>query len=192
MISARLTRNLMRAGCVLALALGGCAGTGEGGSDLSTQSLASDRAVAQPVPQGKARLVLSRPGGLLYAGTAATVKVNGAKVAELWGSATQTVDIAPGKVTIAVDAWAYPGSWTEELSAVAGGTYNIEVAARSDGVGTAVMFGAIGGAVEAQNNPKSGLFQWTLKKHTAAQVAAAPAAAPAKQAKSKAAAPPKQ
>ena len=165
----RLMRGAMA--CVCAAALAGCAG-GDGASDLTTQSVAQ---TAAPVPAGKGRIALSRPGGILYAASAATVKVNGSKVADLYGGNSQTVDVAPGKVTITVDAWNYPGSWTEQLTVVAGTAYEIEVAPREDGVGTAVILGAIGGAVEANNNPKAGLFQWKLTKQSGAQVAAAPA-----------------
>jgi hypothetical protein len=161
--------------CMCAIALAGCGG-GDGGADLTTQSVSQTTAGSGQVPAGKGRLVLSRPGGILYAGSAATVKVNGSKVADLYGGNSLPVDVAPGKVTITVDAWNYPGSWTEQLSVAAGSTYDIEVAPREDSVGTAVVFGAIGGAIEAQNNPKSGLFQWKVTKQSAAQVAAAPAA----------------
>lgn len=168
--------------CALALAVAGCAG-GDGGSDLTTQSLAENKTTAAaPVPAGKARLVMSRPSGMQYMAVAASVKVNGSEVASLYGGNTQTVDIATGNLTITVDASTYPGSWTEQLAAKAGTTYQIEVGPREGSGATAVLFGAIGGAIEAQNNPKSGLFQWTLTKQSA-QVAAAPAAATAKQAK---------
>lgn len=160
-----------------ALVLAGCASTGD--SELATQSLnaGSDAAAPQSVPAGKSRLVLSRPSGMLYMAVPASVKVNGNKVADLYGGNSHTLDIAPGKVSIMVDSWNYPGSWTDELAAAAGVTYEIEVGPREDGVGTAVMFGAIGGAIEAQNNPKSGLFQWKVTKRSSTQVATAGAAA---------------
>lgn len=164
--------------CALALAIGGCAG-GDATSDLTTQSVAQ---TAAPVPAGKGRIVLSRPGGIQYMAVAANVKVNGNEVASLYGDNSKTVDVAPGILTIMVDAATYPGSWTEQLSVKAGSVYEIEVGPREGSGATAMLFGVIGGAVEAQNNPKSGLFEWKVTKQTGAQVAAAPAA-PAKQTK---------
>ena len=90
-LTSRLTRGAMA--CVCAAVLAGCAG-GDGASDLTTQSVAQTPAA---VPAGKGRIVLSRPGGILYAASAATVKVNGSKVADLYGGNSQTVNVICAK-----------------------------------------------------------------------------------------------
>jgi hypothetical protein len=166
-------RRVLALSCpaILAFALAACAtndsqSTAATGSITPTadakpseQHLMTAEAKA-PVPEGKARLLLNRPGGLLYAGVPARVKVGDNQVASLWGGSTAVVDVPAGTTRLSVDSWNYPGEWADDMTLAAGQTYKIEVGAREDGVGTAVMFGAIGGAFEASSNAtRSGLFQ---------------------------------
>lgn len=160
---------------ILALALAACA-TNDSQSTVATGSItpaADAKASGQqdtaaetraPVPEGKARLLLNRPGGLLYAGVPARVKVGDNQVASLWGGGTAVADVPAGPTRLSVDSWNYPGEWADDITLVAGQTYKIEVGAREDGVGTAVLFGAIGGAFEASSNAsRSGLFQLKIE-----------------------------
>lgn len=111
--------------------------------------------VAPAAAAGGAKLTLTRVSGLQYAGVPATVTVNGKKVASLWGGASSTVDIAPGANTITVDAWSYPGSWTLNLNAKAGGRTTIEISPREGSAATA-MLGPVGAAIEASSKKKQG------------------------------------
>jgi hypothetical protein len=114
---------------------------------------------------------------MLYAAVPARVKVGDDQVASLWAGSTAIVDVPAGASRISVDSWNYPGEWADDITLVEGQTYRIEVGTREDGVGTALMFGAIGGAFEASSNAtRSGLFQ--LKLESAPPAAQTASAAP--------------
>jgi hypothetical protein len=167
-----LRRAMSLSGVALVgVVLAGCA-TAENHSSLSTGAVPPSASAVPSVPaatmaetnapvaSGKARLLLSRPGGMLYAAVPARVKVGDDQVASLWAGNTAVVDVPAGTTRISVDSWNYPGEWADDISLGAGQTYRVEVGAREDGIGTAVMFGAIGGAFEASSNAtRSGLFQ---------------------------------
>jgi hypothetical protein len=118
------------------------------------------RAVAQNAAgqKGKARLILTRTGSLLYSGVAARVKVNDQEIAILWVGGTSTVAIAPGPTTISVDAHLHPGTWTMKLNVKAGDTYNVEISPRGESLGPA-LFGTIGAVIDAHTNKNAGAFQ---------------------------------
>jgi len=135
------------------------------GTALLTSSLALAQEAKKAIPAGKARLTFTRVSTILYSGVPTTIKVNGQEVASVWNNSTAAVDIAPGPSAVNASGWSYPGSWTLNLNAKAGQNYNIEIAPRGGSVGTAVMFGAIGGAIEASANPGKniGLFEMKMK-----------------------------
>ena len=151
--------------CVL---IAGCAGTGTPGADGSTASAPAPAPAAQaqsatpkpsgPAPSGQTRLTLTRVEALLYAGAPATVKVNGAKVADLWAGKSETVDIPLGNNTVTVEAWSYPGTWTVNLDAKKGKAYAIEVSPRGDSYGPS-LFGPLGAAAEGAGTKNAGAFQ---------------------------------
>jgi hypothetical protein len=172
---------------LLVIVLAGCA-AGDSQSGIATgaiapqatapngQATASAEANAQVAP-GKARLLLARPNGMLYAAAPARVKVGEEQVASLWPGASAVVDVPAGTSRISVDSWNYPGEWADDVPLADGQTYRIEVAPREDGVATALMFGAIGGAFEASSNAtRSGLFQ--LKMESASPPARTASATP--------------
>jgi hypothetical protein len=110
---------------------------------------------AGPAAADSARLTLTRVSGLQYAGVPATVKVNGKQVASLWGGSSSTVDLAPGKNTVTVDAWSYPGSWTLSLNAKPGSRHTVEISPR-DGSYAASLLGPVGAALEGSDKSKQG------------------------------------
>jgi hypothetical protein len=168
-IAMRRARSFSGA-AMLGIVLAGCAAA-DNQSEITTGAIAPPATAAggqatasaeanAPVAPGKARLLLSRPGGMLYAAVPARVKVGDDQVASLWAGSTAIVDVPAGASRISVDSWSYPGEWADEVTLAEGQAYRIEVGAREDGVGTALMFGAIGGAFEASSNAtRSGLFQ---------------------------------
>lgn len=144
--------------------------TGAFAAAVGVVLLASGVAFAQeakktPIPAGKARLTLTRVSTLLYSGAAAIIKVNDQEVASVWNGGTVTADVTPGANTLTASGALYPGAWTLKLNMKAGQNYAFEIQPRSAGVGTAVMFGAIGGAIEASSNPgkNTGLFEMKMK-----------------------------
>ena len=66
---------------------------------------------------------------------------------------------AAGETEITASCWSYPGKFAVTFKTEAGRTYALEVAPRQASVGTAVAFGAIGGAIDASVNENSGAFE---------------------------------
>lgn len=126
------------------LAAGGC-------STMQPSQLAT--ATLMP---GKARLVLQRTNETLHATAMATAKVNGTKVADVAAGQTAIVDVAPGPLSLSVDAWSYPGSYTIPVQVREGETVKVEIAPRPSK--TAGILGPIGGFVDKDENGNGGAF----------------------------------
>ena len=54
-----------------------------------------------PVPAGKARVTITRPSTIVYAGAPATITLNGAKVADIASGGTGVVDVPAGPNVLA-------------------------------------------------------------------------------------------
>lgn len=132
-----------------ALALGGC-----GSSGAETAALA-----LTPVPPGKARITIERPSTIVYVGCPANIKRGGQEVASIASGGKAVFDVPAGETVLSASCWSYPGDFALKFKAEAGRTYALEVAPRQDSIGTAVLFGAIGGAIEASVSQNSGAFQ---------------------------------
>lgn len=137
--------------CVaLALALAGCSTM----SEVETASLAQAQ-----IPNGKARVTIKRPGTVLYVGTAATISLNGQTVADVGSGGSAVFDVPAGPNVLKATSLLYPGEYSYKLDAQPGQSYVLEVAPREASVGPAVLFGVLGGAIDAAANENSGLFE---------------------------------
>ena len=146
-----------------ALLFGGCGTTG-----TETASLART-----PIPADKARVTLVRPSTIIYAGVPATVTVNGKQVANLATGGQTVFDIAPGQNVIAASAWSYPGTFSIKLNAKPGATYALKVEPRTDSFVPGMLFGVIGGAIDASVNENAGAFQLSVETDVAPATGAA-------------------
>jgi hypothetical protein len=135
---------------VLALALAGCSTM----SEVETASLAQ-----ASIPSGNARVTVKRPGTVLYVGTAATISLNGQTVADVGSGGSAVFDVPPGPNVLKATSPLYPGEYSYELDAKPGQSYALEVVPRQASVGPAVVFGVLGGAIDAAANENSGLFE---------------------------------
>ena len=146
----RVTRKVALV-AVPALALIALAGCGSDGKDMQALALT-------PVPPGKARIKIQRSSTIVYAGCPATILRGTEKVADIANGGQALFDVPAGATVIEASCWSYPGKFSVKLTAVAGQQYAMEVAPREGSIGTAVLFGAIGGALEASVNENSGAF----------------------------------
>jgi hypothetical protein len=117
---------------------------------------------ARPLSVGKARISLERTSGVMYAGVAATVKLNDEKVADVWAGGNEIVDFAPGKAVLGVEAWSYPGVYRLELDAKAGMIYRVAIAPRGESFGPSLILGPLGGTVDKDDKGNSGAFKMQL------------------------------
>jgi hypothetical protein len=148
----------------VSLAMAGCAAD----NSVETAALA-----ATPVPSGKARVTISREQTLVYAGCPASVSRGTAKVAEVANGGRAVFDIPPGDTVLSVSCWSYPGDYKVSFKAEPGRIYDMQVAPRQASVGTAVLLGSIGGAIEASSGENTGAFE--IKAAAATAAFAAPA-----------------
>jgi len=134
---------------VLTLTLAGCGSTGS-----ETAALA-----LTPVPEGKARVTITRTSSLMYAGAPATITLNGQTVASIATGGSTIVDVPAGANILAASAWSYPGQFSVKLNAAPGQKYALEVSPRSASLGPGMLLGPIGGAIDASVNENAGAFE---------------------------------
>ncbi|MEQ8825199.1 MAG: hypothetical protein RIC14_12580 [Filomicrobium sp.] len=138
---------------VMCVLLAGCAG-GAGDTNLVTGA----------IPEGQARVSVTRPSSIVYAGAPATITVNGKKAADVWAGATSSFNVPSGSVVIAASAWSYPGEFKINLNAVPGKTYKLVVEPRSNSLLPGAALGPIGGVIDASVNENAGAFQLRVIK----------------------------
>lgn len=158
------------AAIALSLAMAGCAAD----NSVETAALA-----ATPIPAGKARVTISRESTLVYSGCPAAVSRGAEKVAEVGNGGRAVIDIPAGDTVLSVSCWSYPGDYKVSFKAEPGRNYDMQVAPREASVGTAVLLGSIGGAIEASSGQNTGAFEIKTAAATAAVAAPVAAAAPA-------------
>lgn len=120
-------------------------------------------ALSEPVPAGKARIVVTRNSSLLYLGAAVDVRSNGAKIASLGRGGSVVHDIPKGQNTLSVSTPTAPGQFVVNFNAKAGQTYNFEISPRSGALITGSLWGMAGDAINASVSEQSGYFQIELK-----------------------------
>ena len=146
-----MTLQNLAKGAVFAaiLVLAGC---GSDGKETAALALT-------PVPAGKARFTITRASTIVYSGCPATILHGAGKVADIANGAQTVFDVAAGETEITASCWSYPGKFAVKFKTEAGRTYALEVAPRQASAGTAVLFGAIGGAIDASVNENAGAFE---------------------------------
>lgn len=117
----------------------------------------------EPIPAGKARVVITRDSSLLYLAAAADVRSNGIKIASLGRGGSIIQDLAKGQNTLSVSTPTASGQFVVSFNAKAGKTYNFEVSPRSGALVTGSAWGMMGDAIHASVSEQSGYFQIDLK-----------------------------
>ena len=122
---------------MLLLTLGACASAPPPGS------------TSEPIPAGRARLVVTRTMDKVYAAYSAAVDVGGERLADVGRGERYLADIPPGRVTVTVSSWAMPGRFSTSIDAQAGKEYRLTV--RGQGFATPTSGGTSGPAPAAGN-----------------------------------------
>ncbi len=120
-------------------------------------------ALNEPVPTGKARIVVTRNNSLLYIAGAADVRSNGTKIASLGRGGSVVHDIPKGQNTLSVSTPTAYGQYVVNFNAQSGQTYNFEVSPRSSALWTGAAWGVMGDAINASVSEQSGYFQIDLR-----------------------------
>ena len=116
------------------------------------------------VPQGKAKLVITRNTEALFLGVQARVDVNGERVAELWRGESYAAALPPGKVVLSTDAWSTPGRFLAHFNMEADREYTFEISPRGGHMATLTFFGIAGAAIDAAIDENTGPFSIYLKE----------------------------
>lgn len=119
--------------------------------------------VNEPVPAGKARIVVTRDNSLLYLAAAVDVRVNGIKVASLGRGGSTIEDVPNGKNTISVSTPTAAGQFTVTFNAASKQTYNFEISPIAGNLMGGYGLGIAGDALKASVSEQSGYFQVGLK-----------------------------
>lgn len=117
----------------------------------------------EPIPAGKARVVITRDSSLLYLAAAADVRSNGIKIASLGRGGNIIQDVAKGQNTLSVSTPTASGQFVVSFTAKAGKIYNFQVSPRSGALITGSAWGMMGDAIHASVSEQSGYFQISLK-----------------------------
>jgi hypothetical protein len=132
-------------------------------SGCGTQGVANLDLMNQPIPSDKARVIVTRDNSLLYMAAAATVSVNGSKIASLGRGGSVVYDIPDGRNLVSVTTPMAFGNFSNSFEAKAKKTYSFEVSPRSEALMVGSAFGMLGDAVNASINENTGYFQIILK-----------------------------
>lgn len=117
----------------------------------------------EPIPTGKARIIVERDSSLLYLAAAADVRLNGAKIANLGRGGSVVRDIPKGNNVLSVSTMGSFGRFTLTFDAKPSEVYEFVVSPRSGALMTGAAFGMIGDAINASVSEQSGYFQIDLK-----------------------------
>ena len=109
-----------------------------------------------PVPQGMARVSVTRSGDLLYLALAANVTVNDQRAGSLYRGQSTAAEVPAGVTTVTATGFGAPGRFVLRFPTVSGGRYDLLAAPRGDSLGPALAFGLIGSMLDAAANPEQG------------------------------------
>ena len=112
----------------------------------------------EPIPAGKARIVVERDNSLLYLAAAVDVRSNGSKVASLGRGGSIVHYISKGQNTLSVSTPTAFGQFVVNFDAKAGETYNFQVTPRGSALITGSAWGMAGDAINASVSEQSGYF----------------------------------
>ncbi len=119
--------------------------------------------LSEPIPAGKARIIVTRDNSLLYLAAAVDVRSNGGKIANLGRGGSVVHDISKGQNTLSVSTPTAFGQFVVNFNAKAGQTYNFEVSPRGGALVSGSAWGMMGDAINASVSEQSGYFQIDLK-----------------------------
>lgn len=117
----------------------------------------------EPVPAGKARIVVTRDSSLLYLAAAVDVRSNGEKIASLGRGGSIVHDIPKGENTLSVSTPTAPGQFVVTFKAEPKKVYNFEISPRASNIMGGYGLGLLGDAIHASVSEQSGYFQIVLK-----------------------------
>lgn len=120
-------------------------------------------ALKEPIPPGKARILVKRDTSLLYMAAAADIKSNGAKIASLGRGGSVVHTIPAGNNVLSASTMGSFGQFTVTFDAKPRQTYEFEVSPMGGAWLTGSAFGMLGDAVNASISEQSGYFQLELK-----------------------------
>lgn len=118
----------------------------------------------EPVPAGKARIVITRDESLLYLAVPVDVRVNGVKVASLGRGGSTIQDVPKGQNTLSVSTPTAAGQFTVTFNATSKKTYEFEISPIAGNLMGGYGLGILGDAMKAHVSEQSGYFQIGLKK----------------------------
>jgi hypothetical protein len=105
---------------------------------------------AHAAPAGKTTLSITRSSDMLYLGMAASIEVNGQKVASLERGQTYSGGVAAGPLVLRVSNWSSPGATTYSFKALPGKTYRFTVSPHSGNFVASLAGGFVGAAIEGR------------------------------------------
>lgn len=117
----------------------------------------------EPVPTGKARIMVTRGTSLLYLAAVVDVRSNGSKIASLGRGGSVVYDISKGKNTLSVSTPTAFGQYVVNFDAKSGETYDFEVSPLGGALVSGSLWGMAGDAINANVSEQSGYFKITLK-----------------------------
>lgn len=116
-----------------------------------------------PIPDNKARIVVTRDTSFLYLAASADVIANGTKIASLGRGGSVVYDIPKGNNVLTVCTFGSFGRYTINFEAKSHKTYEFTVSPRGSAMWTASAFGMAGDAINASVSEQAGYFQITPK-----------------------------
>lgn len=128
-------------------------------SACGTTTTVTSEQLANPIPKGYARLIVERDKSLLYAGGAATIRVNGEQIASLGVGGSVAHDVKVGTIIMEASTPTAPGRFVMRFDAAPGKTYNLLVSPRDGQLLFGAAFGLIGDTINASVSEQSGYFQ---------------------------------
>ena len=121
-------------------------------------------ALNKPVPEDKARIVITRNTNMMYLAATVHVRANGEKIASLGRGGSVVHEIPQGRNTLSVSTPTAPGQFALTFNADPQKTYNFEVSPRSGNVMGGYGLGILGDAIQASVSEQSGYFQINLRE----------------------------
>jgi hypothetical protein len=97
---------------------------------------------------GQATIIITRLGGLLYAGVPASVDINGSRVADLGPGQFYSGAVRPGQLIVTVSAGSAPGQSVYRFNVEPGKSYRFVVAPHSNNTVAGTASGSLGKAAE--------------------------------------------
>lgn len=128
---------------------------------LLTACAAGERVLPAPapgsgIPEGFARVTVTRTNDALFLGLAADVAVNDQRAGGIWRGASTMADVPAGQTTVAVTAFGSPGRSVVRFPTVQGGRYTLEVAPRGSSFMPVMALGYLGALLDGVASGEQG------------------------------------